>query len=75
MLIVRGLILVCLAMVIGPATAPGAERVSFNRQIRPLLADRCYTCHGPDSTTREADLRLDRESIAKSELAASGNRP
>ena len=40
-------------------TAVGADRVRFNEQIRPLLSDRCFACHGPDGKRREADLRLD----------------
>src|SRR5689334_5409767 len=35
-------------------------RVTFNEHIQPILAENCYACHGADSGSRKADLRLDR---------------
>jgi len=45
----------------GSRISAAEDTPRFNRDIRPILADRCYACHGPDSGTREAELRLDTE--------------
>jgi len=41
------------------------DPVDFDSQIKPLLSDRCFVCHGPDKAARKADLRLDLEDDAK----------
>ena len=43
-----------------PALLLAGRDIDFNRDIRPLLSDRCFVCHGPDAHDRKAKLRLDR---------------
>ncbi|MEK6250063.1 MAG: DUF1549 domain-containing protein, partial [Planctomycetales bacterium] len=45
------------------------ELIDYNRDVRPILSDKCYACHGPDENAREADLRLDRPDDAESVLS------
>src|SRR5262245_3580546 len=47
-----------------PTPPAVTSRIDFTRQIRPLLSDRCFRCHGPDASRRTAKLRLDRRAGA-----------
>ena len=45
-------------------SAPLPDKVSYNFHIRPILSDKCFSCHGPDANKREAHLRLDKPESA-----------
>jgi len=54
-------------------TAAAAERtVEFNRDVRPILSDRCFLCHGPDAKNKNIPLRLDVEAEAKKRVITPG---
>ena len=53
-----------LCVLVVSTTALAQERIDFNFDVKPILSDRCYICHGPDAERREAELRLDTKSGA-----------
>jgi cytochrome c553 len=50
---------IALLLVAVPAVAVEPLKVDYNRDVRPILADHCFQCHGPDAKQRQANLRLD----------------
>jgi mono/diheme cytochrome c family protein len=65
-------------LVLHAATALGARaadggKVDFNREVRPILAGKCFACHGPDEGARKAGLRLDVREFAVRPIKKTGN--
>ncbi|MCC7419803.1 MAG: PSD1 domain-containing protein [Planctomycetaceae bacterium] len=59
-----GLIALLVMAAGSPARSQAPERLKFNRDVRPILSEHCYACHGPDKNQRKADLRLDDRAAA-----------
>ncbi|HUP77590.1 MAG TPA: DUF1549 domain-containing protein, partial [Pirellula sp.] len=51
------------------------DPIHFNRDVRPILSDKCFFCHGPDAAKREADLRLDDSDAAFSANVFTPGKP
>jgi len=56
MISIRLSALFCCALLLGSAAQ---AQVRFNRDIRPIMSDTCFRCHGPDKNARMAGMRLD----------------
>jgi len=52
-----------------------AAPIGFNRDVRPILSENCYPCHGPDKNARQAGLRLDRREEAVARGAIDPGKP
>jgi len=63
--IIRRFVIATLLLMIADGLR-GEERLIYNRDVRPILADKCFACHGPDAGHRAADLRLDQRESAVS---------
>ena len=71
--IIFGIVLVVAGLLYGVIDLAKAKKekenlISYNRDIRPILSDKCFSCHGPDVSKIKAGLRLDLPASAFAEL-------
>src|SRR3954447_14030589 len=59
MLVLRFAIAGVIAIALVAPVRATEPKISFTRQIKPILANKCFACHGPDEKERKAELRLD----------------
>ena len=64
-----------LALAIVSTQASAQARIEYNRDVRPILAENCFACHGPDSASRKAKLRLDKRDEAIKKAIVPGKAP
>ncbi|MCA9083794.1 MAG: DUF1549 domain-containing protein, partial [Planctomycetaceae bacterium] len=60
----RAIVWLAMAAVVLSNGARAEEPLSYNRDVRPILAEHCFACHGPDSASRKGELRLDQRQAA-----------
>ena len=53
-----------MVQVSGQQPTPASGRIDFDRDIRPILSDKCFVCHGPDAVNNKSKLRFDTEAHA-----------
>ncbi|HEX5084883.1 MAG TPA: DUF1553 domain-containing protein, partial [Blastocatellia bacterium] len=61
-------VLIALAIIGARSQSSSPRRIDFNRDIRPILSDKCWACHGPDAPNKKVRLRLDSEAGALADL-------
>src|SRR5439155_16320143 len=67
--------LIAALMAESPSSSLAADKLQYNGDIRPILAENCFACHGPDSAARKADLRLDKREVAVDMGAIAPGKP